>query len=82
MALNGWSDIDVQLKRRADLIPQLANVRKGYVAHERALFEEISQLRSAALLAGDDCAGAQRGRDWRCPAWSGDCRARRGLSRL
>ncbi|MCB2114081.1 MAG: LemA family protein [Parvularculaceae bacterium] len=54
MALNGWSDIDVQLKRRADLIPQLANVVKGYAAHERALFEEISQLRSAALLAGDD----------------------------
>ncbi len=51
---NGWSDIDVQLKRRADLIPQLVTTVKGYAAHERALFEEIAEKRSAAMAAGDD----------------------------
>lgn len=51
---NGWSDIDVQLKRRADLVPQLVSTVKGYAAHERALFEEIAEKRSAAMAAGDD----------------------------
>lgn len=53
---NGWADIDVQLKRRADLIPQLVNAVKGYAAHERALFEEIAERRSAAMAAGADPA--------------------------
>ncbi len=53
---NGWADIDVQLKRRADLIPQLVSTVKGYAAHERALFEEIAEKRSAAAAAGDDPA--------------------------
>jgi len=53
---NGWSDIDVQLKRRADLIPSLVDVVKGYVTHERTLFEEITQKRSAAMAAGNDPA--------------------------
>lgn len=53
---NGWSDIDVQLKRRADLIPRLVEVVKGYAAHERTLFEEIAQKRSQAMAAGDDPA--------------------------
>lgn len=56
LANNGWSDIDVQLKRRADLIPQLVNAVKGYAAHERALFEEIADRRALALAAGDDPA--------------------------
>lgn len=51
---NGWSDIDVQLKRRATLIPRLVEVVKGYAAHERDLFEEVAQKRSAAQAAGDD----------------------------
>ncbi len=51
---NGWSDIDVQLKRRATLIPRLVDVVKGYAAHERDLFEEVAQKRSAAQAAGDD----------------------------
>ena len=54
LAANGWADIDVQLKRRADLVPQLVTTVKGYATHERALFEEISARRSAALAAGDD----------------------------
>lgn len=54
LADNGWADIDVQLKRRADLVPQLVSAVKGYAAHERALFEEIAERRSAALAAGDD----------------------------
>ncbi|OFX03359.1 MAG: hypothetical protein A3E78_08995 [Alphaproteobacteria bacterium RIFCSPHIGHO2_12_FULL_63_12] len=56
LARNGWSDIDVQLKRRADLIPQLVTTVKGYAAHERALFEEIAARRGAAMAAGDDRA--------------------------
>lgn len=56
LALNGWADIDVQLKRRADLIPPLVSTVKGYAAHERALFEEIAARRSAAMAAGDDPA--------------------------
>ena len=56
MTDNGWADIDVQLKRRADLIPQLVATVKGYAAHERALFEDIAEKRSAAAAAGDDPA--------------------------
>lgn len=56
MTNNGWADIDVQLKRRADLIPQLVETVKGYAAHERKLFEEVIAKRNAALAAGDDPA--------------------------
>jgi LemA protein len=56
MAHNGWSDIDVQLKRRADLIPQLVSTVQGYAAHERQLFVDITERRNAALAAGDDPA--------------------------
>lgn len=56
MARNGWSDIDVQLKRRADLIPQLVTVVKAYAAHEKQLFEDVAARRAAALAAGDDVA--------------------------
>lgn len=48
---NGWSQIDVQLKRRYDLIPNLVETVKGYAAHEREVFERIAVLRSAALSA-------------------------------
>lgn len=54
MTNNGWSDIEVQLKRRADLIPQLVETVKAYADHERTLFEEIVQARNTALKAGDD----------------------------
>jgi LemA protein len=54
MANNGWADIDVQLKRRTDLVPQLVSVVQGYAAHERQLFTDIAEKRSQALAAGDD----------------------------
>jgi LemA protein len=47
----GWSDIDVQLKRRHDLIPNLVNSVKGYMTHERELLEKITQFRSQAMSA-------------------------------
>lgn len=56
MASNGWADIDVQLKRRADLIPPLVETVRGYADHERALFEEIAERCGKALTAGDDAA--------------------------
>jgi LemA protein len=46
-----WSDIDVQLKRRYDLIPNLVETVKGYASHERELFEKVSQARSQAMGA-------------------------------
>ena len=59
MVNNGWADIDVQLKRRADLIPQLVATVQAYAAHERQLFEDVAEKRNAALAAGDNAA--QRG---------------------
>lgn len=56
MANNGWADIDVQLKRRADLIPQLVTIVQAYAAHERQLFADIAEKRAKALAAGDDPA--------------------------
>nr|WP_197501292.1 LemA family protein [Hyphomonas sp. Mor2] len=54
MVDNGWADIDVQLKRRADLIPQLVTTVQAYASHERQLFEDVIMKRNAALQAGDN----------------------------
>lgn len=48
-----WSQIDVQLKRRHDLIPNLVETAKGYMAHERGVFENVAQARQQAIQASD-----------------------------
>jgi LemA protein len=53
---NAWSQIDVQLKRRHDLIPNLVNTLRGYLEHERGIFERIAEARQRAIAAGDDVA--------------------------
>ncbi len=61
MAEEAWSGIDVQLKRRADLIPNLIETVKGYAAHEKGTFEEVVKLRNQAqaVPAGDVAGRAQ-----------------------
>ena len=48
---NAWSQVDVQLRRRYDLIPNLVETVKGYAAHERATFEEVTRARTRAQEA-------------------------------
>jgi LemA protein len=56
--LESWSDIDVELKRRYDLIPNLVNTVKGYAEHEREVLEEVTKLRNQAA-ASQGSAGSQ-----------------------
>jgi LemA protein len=55
----GWSGIDVQLKRRADLIPNLVETVKGYASHERAALDRVTELRAESMKAQ---APAEKGR--------------------
>ncbi len=52
-AKEAWSDIDVQLKRRYNLIPNLVETVKGYASHERELFEKVTEARAKAIKAGN-----------------------------
>src|SRR5579884_1113879 len=56
---SAWSDIDVQLKRRHDLIPKLVETVKGYAAHEKSTFEDIAKYRSMAMQATTPADRAQ-----------------------
>ncbi len=49
---SSWSDIDVQLKKRFDLVPNLVETVKGYASHEKSLFEKVTEARSAAMQGG------------------------------
>lgn len=49
-----WAGVDVQLQRRHDLIPNLVETVKGYAAHERAVFENVTRIRSEAIRADQD----------------------------
>lgn len=51
---NAWSQIDVQLKRRHDLIPNLMNAVQGYLQHERQVLENVTRARANAIAAGND----------------------------
>jgi len=56
---NAWADIDVQLKRRYDLVPNLVETVKGYAGHERATFEKVTEARTRAMSATGPAAKAQ-----------------------
>jgi LemA protein len=56
---SSWSDIDVQLKKRYDLVPNLVETVKGYAAHERAVFEKVSEARSMAMQASSPAEKAK-----------------------
>jgi LemA protein len=55
----GWANIDVQLQRRADLIPNLVEAVKGYAAHERGVFDEVTRARAAVQQAGSPGSAAE-----------------------
>ncbi len=56
---SSWSDIDVQLKRRHDLIPNLVETVKGYAGHEKTTFENVTKFRSMAMQATGPAARAE-----------------------
>jgi LemA protein len=60
-AENSWAQVDVQLRRRYDLVPNLVEAVKGYAAHERAAFERVTEARARAQQAGsvEKQAGAE-----------------------
>jgi LemA protein len=63
LTVNAWSDIEVQLKRRHDLIPSLVETVKGYAGHERKTFESVIEARNRAVQAKGPAALGQAERD-------------------
>lgn len=60
LVANAWGQIDVQLKRRYDLIPNLVEVAKGYLAHEAATLEAVTQARRQAVQAAEQARSDDR----------------------
>jgi len=58
-AQSSWSDIDVQLKKRYDLVPNLVETVKGYASHEKAVFEKVTEARSMATQASSPAEKAK-----------------------
>lgn len=56
---NAWAQIDVQLKKRADLVPNLVETVKGYAAHEKSVFENVTKARAMVTQAGSPGEAAQ-----------------------
>ncbi len=61
LVAEGWSGIDVQLRRRADLVPNLVQTVKGYAAHEDKLFRDIAELRTKSIAGGSVGEQSQTG---------------------
>jgi LemA protein len=57
--VTGWANIDVQLQRRADLIPNLVEAVRAYAAHERAVFDEVTRARTQLQQAGSPGSAAE-----------------------
>jgi LemA protein len=57
---SSWSDIDVQLKKRFDLVPSLVETVKGYASHEKGVFEKVTEARSQAMSAGSPREAAEK----------------------
>ena len=60
MLQEGWSGIDVQLRRRADLVPNLIQTVKGYAPHEHGIFEDLADKRAQSLAANTRISRAKR----------------------
>ena len=76
-----WRQIDVELKRRHDLIPNLVETVKGYAAHERGTLEDVIKARSAAMAGGQTPGPAGPERGHAHPGARPPDRGRRGLPR-
>jgi LemA protein len=61
LVAEGWSGIDVQLKRRADLIPNLIETVKGYASHEDKIFRDVAELRAKSIAGGSVSEQSQIG---------------------
>jgi LemA protein len=62
LVAQGFADIDVQLKRRADLVPRLVEVVRGYASHERTTLAAVTELRSRATALASESPGPQAAR--------------------